>query len=265
MKITVLIENLVYRKDLIAEHGLSLHIDTGKTRILFDTGQTEAFATNASKLGVDLSDVDFLVISHGHYDHTGGIRKFIEINSKAKLILNRRALSPKYKNDTYIGIPSNTLIPEDRIRYIQDLYEIERSAFVIGNIKTAHTSDTHFTDFFEEQDGEIVPDLFNDELFLCLETDDGIHLISGCSHNGISNILSTAKNHFSKAVISLIGGFHIVDNSQEQIETLSELLNNYEIRDIYTGHCTGLDNYYTLRKFSNAIVQYMHTASIIYL
>jgi 7,8-dihydropterin-6-yl-methyl-4-(beta-D-ribofuranosyl)aminobenzene 5'-phosphate synthase len=263
MNITVLIENLVYRKGLGAEHGLSLYIETGRNKILFDTGQTGAFAENAQKLDIDISDVDYLVISHGHFDHTGGINKFIDINSKAKILLSRRALNPKYKNEDYIGIPPFFAIPPERFHFIDSLYNISKNVSVLGDIRIENTSETHFSGFYEEHNGELVPDTFHDELFLSIETEQGIHIFSGCSHNGISNILLTAKAHFLKPVISLIGGFHLADCTYHQVENLVEFINIERVKNIYTGHCTGLENYCTIKKLSNAIVKYMHSASVI--
>ena len=104
MKIQVLLENTSLRQDLLAEHGLSLYIETGEHKILFDMGQTEAFAYNAEQMGIDLSQVDIAILSHGHYDHGGGLKYFMGINQKANIYLNRYAFSPFYNGaEKYIG------------------------------------------------------------------------------------------------------------------------------------------------------------------
>lgn len=105
MKVTVLIENTALREDLTAEHGLSLLIETGSHTILFDAGQTGAFADNAQKLGIDLSKVDFCILSHGHYDHGGGMARFLELNRRAKVYVNENAFGA-YHNGVrkYIGL-----------------------------------------------------------------------------------------------------------------------------------------------------------------
>ena len=105
MKITVLTENTSVSPDIGAEHGLSLYIETDNSKILFDMGQTELFAANASKLGVNLTSVDVAVLSHGHYDHGGGLKKFLEINPKASVYLHKRAFEPHYNGtEKYIGL-----------------------------------------------------------------------------------------------------------------------------------------------------------------
>lgn len=263
MKITVLIENLAYREDLIAEHGLSVHIDTGNKKILFDTGQTSAFADNANKLGINLSDVDYLVISHGHYDHTGGLNKFLAVNPKAEIFISQRALNKKYKDSTYIGVPPDIDFPADRTSFVEKPISLTKNLYILGDIKPSKITDTHFNGFYEQHHSEIIPDVFKDELVICLVTDEGIHIVSGCSHNGITNIHLTAKNYFAKPVISLIGGFHLVHSSIDQIKELAEYFDSVNLKSIYTGHCTGVNNYYLLKEYSKALVEYIHTGSVI--
>lgn len=96
MRITCLIENTASDEKFIAEHGLSLYVETDKAKILFDMGQSDAFVSNADKLGINLSDVDLAILSHGHYDHGGGLRKFLDINKNAPVYINRYAFEPRY-------------------------------------------------------------------------------------------------------------------------------------------------------------------------
>ena len=108
MKIWTLMENSACRDDLASEHGLSLYIETNGRRILFDAGQSAAFADNAEKMGVDLTQVDFAVLSHGHYDHSGGLQRFLEINDNTKIYVNQNALDLCYHGDErYIGVDQN--------------------------------------------------------------------------------------------------------------------------------------------------------------
>jgi len=108
MKIITLIENHVNSPGLVAEHGLSLYIDTGNKKILFDTGQSGLFIQNAQKLGIDIREIDLLVISHGHYDHTGGLYQFLEVNKKATVYAKKEIFTPKYSGKTrFIGTQPN--------------------------------------------------------------------------------------------------------------------------------------------------------------
>ena len=105
MKIWTLMENAACREDLTAEHGLSLYIETGDRKILFDAGQSAAFADNAEKMGIDLEAVDLAILSHGHYDHSGGLKRFLEINGHAKIYVNQYAFDCCYHgDDRYIGV-----------------------------------------------------------------------------------------------------------------------------------------------------------------
>ena len=128
MQITALVDNISYEQDLGAEHGLSLYIETGAHKILFDMGQTELFAENAEKLGIDLADVDMAVLSHGHYDHGGGLRRFLQINQKAPVYLSRYAFNLLYHGPVkYIGLDQS--IREEvtltgRLRYTPEQMEI---------------------------------------------------------------------------------------------------------------------------------------------
>ena len=124
MRIVTLIENTGCREDLVQEHGLSLYIETGAVKILFDAGQSGAFADNAQKLGVDLSRVDFMVLSHGHYDHGGGIRRFLEINKTAPVYLSRDAFAPCHNGSrSYIGL-DGSLAENPRLVFVDGDLEL---------------------------------------------------------------------------------------------------------------------------------------------
>lgn len=121
---------------LQAEHGLSLYIETDKQKILFDTGQTGAFIQNARKIGIDITDVDTLVLSHGHFDHTGGLYPFLEINSKAKVLAKRNIFIPKYSGKTrFIGTIYREKMLANRLVWVDSLTEIEENMFIVPGIK----------------------------------------------------------------------------------------------------------------------------------
>ena len=120
MKIVTLMENTSCREDICFEHGLSLYLETQGRKILFDAGQSAAFADNAQLLGVDLEEVDFAVLSHGHYDHSGGFNKFLEINASAPVYVSQWAFEPHWESDgRYVGVDLS-LGESDRIRYVAE-------------------------------------------------------------------------------------------------------------------------------------------------
>ncbi len=256
MRLTVLIDNYSDNDKFIMEHGLSYYIDTGKSKILFDTGQSDAFVHNALKLGIDISAVDYQVLSHGHSDHTGGLGDFLRNNSQAEIILKQETLNPKYSNNNYIGIPHEFQIPDNRVIKVGESYRIDPFTDVIGTILITYPDDTHYDHFYVKSHDAIVPDTFQDELFLSIKGDDGMAVITGCSHNGISNIIYTAQKKANKPVRNLIGGLHLKDSDRKSVIKIADYLNTTSVEKIITGHCTGMENYILLKNRCKAQVSY---------
>ena len=258
-EITTVVENLVYQKELIAEHGLSFYIETADKRILMDTGQTDNFAFNARKLGIDIRSVDYLVVSHGHYDHTGGTQVFLEQNNKAKIVLRPEALVPKYKGDKYVGMPGNLNIPEERTVYPDKLFEITNGVYILADIESHYPDDSHKSGFQTIYGENLVPDPFIDELFLCVLSGKKLTVVSSCSHNGITNIIETAVQRLGKRVSTVIGGFHTKEADDKTIQEITDFFNSSDIENIGICHCTGVDNYAKFKEYCNAHVFYNYT------
>ncbi len=237
MKITVLVENTTCDPNLEAEHGLSLYLETGKKRILFDMGQTDLFARNAEKLGVDLGKVDFAVLSHGHYDHGGGLRTFLEINRHAPVYLSKNAFGTYYNGtEKYIGLDTS-------------LAGIERLVMVDGKLKlgdglTLLSGEGRDCPWNIESFGlnrrkaeGFEPDDFRHEQYLLVEEAGRRILISGCSHRGVLNIMAW----FTPDV--LVGGLHLSKIPPgEELANYAANLAGYKT-EYYTGHCTGSEQY----------------------
>ena len=261
MHLTVLLDNHSDKEKFETEHGLSFYIETGYSKILFDTGQSEAFIHNALKMGVDISAVDYLVLSHGHYDHTGGIEHFLKYNHQAKILIRPEALLPKYHGKKYIGVYLSLKIPEKRIIQLNDNFTIDPVTEVTGNIQVGHPEDVHYEDFFIKAQEGILPDTFRDEVFLTLKADGKVTIITGCSHNGILNIIETARQHFTEPVGGIFGGFHLKDSNEQTVKKTAEFLNAINIERIVTGHCTGMENFLILRRYCKTQVSYSFTGN----
>ena len=228
MKLITLIENTTLSPNLTAEHGLSLYLETGNHKILFDMGSSPAFAENAVKLGVDLRKIDFAILSHGHYDHGGGLARFLDLNQTAPVYVNRHAFGPHYNaSDKYIGLDT-ALQNHPRLIFTEGETPIAPGL-------TLHTlpfppADTSGLQRMEG--GRLLPEDFRHEQYLMIEEAGKRILISGCSHKGILPI----ANHFRPHI--LVGGFHLMKITDPEIlDTYARGLPANTT--YYTGHCTG--------------------------
>ena len=252
MKIVTLMENTACRDDLYFEHGLSLYLETETKKILFDAGQSAAFADNAQRLGVDLKTVDFAVLSHGHYDHGGGLGRFLEINEKAPFYVSSHAFEPHYSRNGYIGLDTN-LREHDRIRYVAEETTLAEG-ITLYQLKAAPMDTAGLT---MEENGERKPDDFRHEQYLMIEEQEKRILISGCSHKGILQIMEAFRPDI------LVGGFHFMKMEDEDfLKKAAEQLLQYETL-YYTGHCTGQKQYDFLKSIMGDRLHYIAAGSIV--
>ena len=270
MIIKTLLENTSVSDEFKVEHGLSLYIETRKHKLLFDVGHTGKFAENAQKLGVDLSEVDLVVISHGHYDHGGGLKTFLGINSKAKIYLNKRAFEKRYARrpdgvTAYIGLDEE-LLPNERFIFVDDKLVIDDELELFSNVKAKRLNPSGNQDLLMESGTSLVQDDFAHEQNLIIKEDGKTLLLAGCAHNGIVNII----DHFQMAKKGLpshvIGGFHLYNRARDEYEDpvlinqIGEYLNNTGSK-YYTGHCTGIEPYKRLKEIMGERVEYLATGS----
>ena len=237
MKITVLAENTACREDLIPEHGLSLFIETGAWRILFDAGQTDAFARNAETLGIDLGTVDFAVLSHGHYDHGGGLRRFLELNQTAPVYLRRDAFGDHFNGtEKYIGLDA-ALMESGRLVFTDDALDLGDGITLCSRNDSERSHGFNSFGLNIRQKNRLVPDTFLHEQYLLVEEAGKRICFSGCSHKGILNIISWFQPDI------LIGGFHFMKLDPEGadapvLEQAARVLLTGHTQ-YFTGHCTG--------------------------
>jgi 7,8-dihydropterin-6-yl-methyl-4-(beta-D-ribofuranosyl)aminobenzene 5'-phosphate synthase len=244
MKITCLLENTSSRPDILSQHGLSLLIETNSHRILFDMGQTDLFAQNAALLGIDLKAVDLAVLSHGHYDHGGGLPTFLEINENAPVYVSRHAFDRFYNGtEKYIGL-DRTLQGHPRLILTDGETKIGDGLTLFS---CNHLPRPNFLGCFgltrRNDDGSFTDDPFLHEQYLLIEENGKRVLVSGCSHKGILDIASW----FSPDL--LIGGFHVSKMPlNEKLAELSRSLSDFKTY-FYTCHCTGREQYEFMKKY----------------
>ena len=253
MKIHILCENTALSPEFKAEHGLSLYIESAGQKILFDFGQSDIFAENAEKLGLDLREIDFAFLSHGHYDHGGGIKSFMEINHHAPIYISPAAFGPYYNaQDKYIGL-EQSLKGNPRFRILNEAIELNNAELYPAFNELNFPLDS--AGLQEKSDTGFIPDSFSHEQYLLLNEDGRRILISGCSHRGILNI----AEHFKPDV--LIGGFHfmkqeIKDGKNPILDKAAEILNSLPCT-YYTCHCTGLSQYEYLKNLMGNRLNYL--------
>lgn len=236
MKITALLEN-TSACGLPAEHGLSLFVEMENCRFLFDMGQTDLFARNAETLGIDLNTADFAVLSHGHYDHGGGLRTFLALNEHAPVYMNRYAFEPHYNGtEKYIGLDQG-LRASGRIVFLEEDLQISEGITVYGCLNAPKVVDFGSSGLNMIQGGRMMPEDFRHEQYLLAEENGKKILFSGCSHRGILNVM----HGFRPDV--LIGGFHLSKHPlDETLAGYAKALDAYPTV-YYTGHCTGTEQY----------------------
>jgi len=267
MKIITLMENTQKDDSILAEHGLSLYIETQKHKLLSDCGCTDAFIKNASVLGVDLSAVDSVFLSHGHYDHSGGILPFTKINNNASLYMQKKALLPYYhKTETeerYIGInPAIGDLPQLRLLNGDVIIDDELSIF--GNVTGRELWPKGNLELKKKVGDDFVQDEFDHEQYLVITEDSKKVLISGCAHNGILNILNHYYSLYNSYPNAVISGFHMkkkTEYTEEDIATIKETakkLCNLPTK-FYTGHCTGEVPFEIMKEIMGEQLTYIHS------
>ena len=272
MIIKTLVENTSISKDFGCEHGLSLYIETENHKILFDVGASGLFLENSKKLSVDIADVDLVVISHGHYDHGGGLKEFLRENTKAEIFIHQQAFAKHYSlrlsgNLEFIGLDEE-LKPNRQIIFTSDRFFISKGIQVFSNITQKEPGPISNSSLFMEQNGQIIKDIFAHEQNLIIEEAGKTLLVTGCAHNGIVNILEHFYTLKRRMPDYVIGGFHLSGGSscmKENLETVDKIgqyLLNTRAK-YYTGHCTGIDPYNRLKDVMGESIDYLPAGSTV--
>ncbi len=246
--VTVLVENTARSVGLLSEHGLSYWIETKDHRILFDTGQGMSLIHNAHQLGIDLSQTDSIVLSHGHYDHSGGLERTLEIAPNATVFAHPAAFQAKFgksnSHSRYIGIPknliSNQLQQNSRIQETQRATPIHDGIWVTGAVPRRNDFEDVGGDFYLDEFCQ-QPDTLLDDQSLFFETNEGIVILFGCAHAGAVNIIEYVSELTGKKKIhAVIGGMHLLNASPERMERTMEAFKKFDVNIIGPVHCTGM-------------------------
>lgn len=272
MRILNLIENTEGRPGCVNEHGLSFYIETKKHKALLDLGQTDSSINNARQLGVDLKEVDTVVLSHGHYDHSGGIMPFADINDHAAIYMQEAAGGEHYADDgklaegdryRYIGIDKAILqLPQVILLQGDHVIDDELELFTIKN-RTHMLPFTNKRLLIKTEDG-FVSDDFRHEHFLVVKDQDMTVLLSGCAHNGILSILDAYREKYGSLPDAVVSGFHLMlkreyrENELLEVRAIAEELRRYDTK-FFTCHCTGVPAFEEMKQIMGAQLEYIHS------
>ena len=268
LRITTLIENNSDENNtLISEHGLSLYIEIDEIKILFDTGQSGDFIKNADKLKIDLNNLNYVILSHGHYDHSGGFRKLVENTKNSfKLIVGNRFFNEKYKllesdeykfNGNYFDeefINQNNISTE----YIdQDSFNITENVILFSDFEILNKK------FYIKQNEQYISDDFSDEIVLAVKVEKGLVVILGCSHVGVVNILKTITKRTGIHIYGVVGGSHLIEADELRLNNTINFLKEKDIQVLRLSHCTGKNAIRELQyEFGNKFM-YNNTGNVI--
>jgi 7,8-dihydropterin-6-yl-methyl-4-(beta-D-ribofuranosyl)aminobenzene 5'-phosphate synthase len=252
MNLCMLIENNTLSQSLKKEHGLSLYIETMNRKILFDTGASGDFIDNAARLGINIEDIDSVIISHAHKDHSGGLIRFLEVNSKAKVYMSRKNVHEYYAKlfvfKKNISMPKEVFKTyKNRIHFVDEFTDLGKDAFIISKFARKYPLLKSNKHLLVKVNQKLISDNFEHELVLVINNGGKLIIFSGCSHNGIENMIETVFEYFPNAPVqAVIGGLHLMDfprnvlqESHKDITAMGNRLMDYNIEKIYTCHCTG--------------------------
>lgn len=270
MKITTLVENTTSNPKIKPKHGICFYVETKRHKILFDIGTNQLYWQNAKILGIDLAEVDILVISHGHVDHGGALKHFIENNKKAKIYIHKEAFDSHYIKvigiNFNVGIDAN-LKNSSRIIFIDNNFKIDEELTIFSQVETSKYIALSNRKLYMKKQSVVSKDDFAHEQCLIVTEDGRSTLFAGCSHKGIWNYTFAAQKICS-SLTTCIGGFHLYNpatkkyESDELIDSLANALVESHIK-YFTCHCTGKKAYKRMKNILGENLSYLSSGDCI--
>lgn len=276
MKITAIVENVSKSDTLLSQYGLSLFVETESGNIVVDAGQDNLSLDNFYTLGLNPTSINALVISHNHFDHIGGLQYYIDATSDneipvyisaniSSIIISKRFLRRR------VVVSRNELVENNQKR----MQFVKNSLQILPNVYACVVQEADATFLCKDKKlrmidgkGRMIPDDFRHEIYVAVIEDDSIKIISPCSHMGIINIISDAQKRFGLPVKCFVGGLHLrgessnsLNCSKDYIFMLADKLNETQLENLYTCHCTGFKAYSMLKQRLNDLLKfkYFHT------
>lgn len=258
LKISILVENTTMHMDMFGEYGLALMVEKDDKRFLFDTGSHGSIIHNSKVMGMSLDGLDGIILSHGHSDHTGGMLEILNNHTVPVVyahskVFARRPLGAGTGKVRQIGCAFSLIDLEKagvNMMHIDDFAEIAPNMYLSGEITRKSDYENVGGAFQVEENGELKPDLLEDDIALIIRQEEGLVIISGCAHSGIINIIDYAiEKTGEKRILAYIGGTHLIAASSERVDKTIEALQTYDIEKLVVSHCTGF--YASARLFNS--------------
>lgn len=250
VSVRILVENTTPVPNLIGEYGFACLVTVDGRRLLFDTGSNQALFHNCKALGIKLEEIEEVMISHGHFDHTGALLPLLEQYGEKKIYAHSRFLLPRFVplhngKMKKIGSPFGYEQLEEagaKFIFVDDFIEIWPQVYISGEIPRNNDYEDNGGDFKVENMGEIEEDKLEDDMALIIDHPEGLIIISGCAHSGIINTIDHAvRMTGNPKILAYIGGTHLFTASVQRIDKTATALKSYDIRQLIVSHCTGFN------------------------